>query len=330
MFADYLLVDSYLWVRKMSLAPYRKTILFAALWGGCFLLNISEVSAQVVRYVHTDGLGSPVLFTDENKAVVTRNEYEPYGATLNSSLGDSGVGYTGHLADMATGLTYMQQRYYDPNIGRFISADPINPSPKTAANFNRYKYAANNPYLNIDPDGRYECHAGKQDCTSLENAVKIINKAAEKSSSNSRVAQVSRFLGKPNTPNGVTITGNLANPKNLGEATRIGDQIQIGLNFKALNSLDKLGSITVHEASHGIDYRDDEIATSMIVTSSRSALNSSEITASSTQARMFEALGRTEPFNLFSSDKGMNWNAINNQADRSVRQLCPSAKSCSP
>jgi uncharacterized protein RhaS with RHS repeats len=53
----------------------------------------------------------------------------------------------------------MQQRYYDPMIGRFLSIDPVSADPKTGGNFNRYKYAANNPYRFTDPDGRkeYDC-----------------------------------------------------------------------------------------------------------------------------------------------------------------------------
>ena len=38
--------------------------------------------------------------------------YEPYGTTLMPA--DQGPGYAGHVTDAATGLSYMQQRYYDP------------------------------------------------------------------------------------------------------------------------------------------------------------------------------------------------------------------------
>lgn len=48
----------------------------------------------------------------------------------------------------------MQQRYYDPGIGRFLSVDPVQANPNTGASFNRYVYANNNPYKFIDPDGR--------------------------------------------------------------------------------------------------------------------------------------------------------------------------------
>lgn len=58
------------------------------------------------------------------------------------------------MQDAATGLTYMQQRYYDPQCGCFLSVDPVTADPNTGAHFNRYNYANNNPYRFTDPDGR--------------------------------------------------------------------------------------------------------------------------------------------------------------------------------
>ena len=73
--------------------------------------------------------------------------------------------YTGHVADAQTGMDYMQQRYYDPMIGRFLSVDPVTADPKTGAHFNRYWYAANNPYRFMDPDGRCEKATGSHLCS---------------------------------------------------------------------------------------------------------------------------------------------------------------------
>lgn len=117
------------------------------------LLVAFSAVAQAVRYIHTDGLGSVVLTTDKDRNIVERSEYEPYGSLLNRPMTD-GPGYTGHVTDAATGLTYMQQRYYDPAIGRFLSIDPVSVSPVNGLNFSRYWYASNNPYKNTDPDGR--------------------------------------------------------------------------------------------------------------------------------------------------------------------------------
>lgn len=76
------------------------------------------------RYQHTDALGSPVALSDELGAVVERHVYEPWGAIVGKPA-YSGIGYTGHVMDGGTGLTYMQQRYYDQSIGRFLSVDPV-------------------------------------------------------------------------------------------------------------------------------------------------------------------------------------------------------------
>jgi len=133
-----------------------------------YILLGGSVVAQVERpiaggtatttYQHTDALGSPVASTDASRVVVESSEYEPYGRVGNRTSRD-GVGYTGHAEDAATGLVYMQQRYYDPSIGRFPSIDPVGPDPNTGANFNGYKYAANNPYSFKDLDGRQECRS---------------------------------------------------------------------------------------------------------------------------------------------------------------------------
>ena len=115
-----------------------------------------ETNAFATQYQHTDALGSPVAVTDAAGAVIERTNYEPYGSAINKEV--DGIGYTGHVMDVATGLTYMQQRYYDHNLGRFLSVDPVTADPKSGANFNRYWYADNNPYKFVDPDGRQSQH----------------------------------------------------------------------------------------------------------------------------------------------------------------------------
>lgn len=110
------------------------------------------MAQTTVRYVHTDALGSVVAMTDENRVVVERREYEPYGQQLTAL--EDGPGYTGHVQDAASGLTYMQQRYYDSEIGLFLSVDPVMPIADMTTQFNRYRYANDNPYHFVDPDGR--------------------------------------------------------------------------------------------------------------------------------------------------------------------------------
>lgn len=115
------------------------------------LAGAAPAAAQeVVEYIHTDALGSPVAITDASGNVIERTVYEPYGAVVNRPLKD-GPGYTGHVVDSGTGLSYMQQRYYDVETGAFLSVDPI---ASSVAAFGRYAYALGNPYRFLDPDGR--------------------------------------------------------------------------------------------------------------------------------------------------------------------------------
>ncbi|QEQ75976.1 hypothetical protein C2859_18195 [Xanthomonas citri pv. glycines] len=109
-------------------------------------------NSGTIKFQHTDALGSPIAVTDTAGHVVERTDYQPYGTPIGKTV--DGIGYTGHAMDGATGLTYMQQRYYDQDLGRFLSVDPVAADSVFSANFNRYWYANNNPYRFTDPDGR--------------------------------------------------------------------------------------------------------------------------------------------------------------------------------
>ena len=95
-------------------------------------------SGSGVTYVHTDGLSRPVARSNAAGA-----------ATPTPT-----IGFTGHVDDAETGLLYMQQRYYDPVAGRFLSIDPMTTDSNTGASFSRYVYANNSRYKYIDLDGR--------------------------------------------------------------------------------------------------------------------------------------------------------------------------------
>lgn len=137
--------------RPAHLVP--AAILFGALMLGWAL--ISPASAQTtVTYLHTDALGSVVAESDAGGNMIQRTFHEAYGTVVGSNTPD-GPGYAGHVSDGRTGLSQMQQRYMDPQLGLFLSVDPVTAYDKgDLRHFNRYAYAYNNPYSFADPDGR--------------------------------------------------------------------------------------------------------------------------------------------------------------------------------
>ena len=107
------------------------------------------------EHPHQDHVGSPVAATDSGGNVLWREQYTAFGEKrLDPALNFDNEGFTGHVDDAATGLTYMQARYYDPVIGRFLSNDPVAFSVDQPQYFNRYSYALNDPVNMIDPDGQ--------------------------------------------------------------------------------------------------------------------------------------------------------------------------------
>jgi len=139
--------------------------------------QIAEVVVGgATQYVHTDALGSPVAHTGPSPnggPPLNRTRYEPYGFTAAGTKpgpATSSIGFTGHVNDPETDLVYMQQRYYDPIAGRFLSVDPVETDVNTGAGFGLYTYVNNNPYGSIDPDGRFsndDCRAMAGNCEIL-------------------------------------------------------------------------------------------------------------------------------------------------------------------
>ena len=111
-------------------------------------------TADVITYYHNDLLGSPIVATDQSGAVVWRETFVPYGERMSSTLKPNKVWYTSRVQDDDTRLVYMGARHYDPLTGRFLSIDPVAFDEKSVHTFNRYAYAANNPYKYTDPNGK--------------------------------------------------------------------------------------------------------------------------------------------------------------------------------
>ena len=125
---------------------------------------------STVYYYITNLQGDVIGIIDENGHIIAEYEYDPYGKitslkafdTLGSPISVSGsiaeknpLRYRGYYYDSEMGLYYLQSRYYDPNICRFINADDVS---NVGANgdvisLNLFVYCGNNPISRKDSNG---------------------------------------------------------------------------------------------------------------------------------------------------------------------------------
>jgi RHS repeat-associated protein len=103
-------------------------------------------------WLHTDRLDSVTAVTDVSRTVGTA-AYGPGGVVVSSTGPRDTVGYINERMD-ESGLVYLNARYYDPSLGRFITPDP-KLGAGSIEGLNRYSYAGNDPVNRSDPSGRF-------------------------------------------------------------------------------------------------------------------------------------------------------------------------------
>jgi RHS repeat-associated protein len=118
-------------------------------------IDDAPLGEPVVRYQYGNHLGSATLEADESGAVISYEEYHPYGSTAYRSerpgtdLSLRRYRFHGKERDDETGLHYYGARYYASWLGRWISADPVGLS----AGPNMYAYCSGDPVGRADPAG---------------------------------------------------------------------------------------------------------------------------------------------------------------------------------
>jgi RHS repeat-associated protein len=105
------------------------------------------------EYFLVDALGSTVALADDDGAVARRYQYDAYGRMTIGSAGLSELEndflYTGRERD-GDDLYYYRARYYSPNMGRFLSEDPLQ---FNGGSLNFYSYVGGDPISFVDPLG---------------------------------------------------------------------------------------------------------------------------------------------------------------------------------
>ncbi|ENO0460352.1 RHS domain-containing protein [Salmonella enterica] len=111
--------------------------------------GFSEPEKRIYFY-HNDVNGAPLRLTDETGGVAWSQSAGPWSEQTGSVRNP--LRFQGQYFDEESGLHYNRYRYYEPESGRYISADPIG----LAGGLNLYAYAPN-PLSWIDPLGLTSC-----------------------------------------------------------------------------------------------------------------------------------------------------------------------------
>ena len=116
-------------------------------YNGTWYYYVLNLQGDVVKLVRSDG------------AIVASYSYDPWGKVLTSSGSLAEINplrYRGYYYDTETGFYYLQSRYYDPEIGRFINADSYATTDAAGLlSTNMYAYCENDPVNGSDPNGEW-------------------------------------------------------------------------------------------------------------------------------------------------------------------------------
>ena len=113
--------------------------------------QIDNTGTESISYLHTDHLLTARIATDNSQAVIWRWEGEAFGGTEATELSTIAVNlrFPGQYFDDETNLHYNHFRYYDPDIGRYITSDPIG----LLSGLNTFNYVFSHPVGLTDPTG---------------------------------------------------------------------------------------------------------------------------------------------------------------------------------
>ncbi|MBK6669212.1 MAG: RHS repeat-associated core domain-containing protein [Actinobacteria bacterium] len=113
---------------------------------------VASRTAVGVQWVLGDHQGSVAGASPDGSTVASPKRYRPFGQQRGVDGTGLERGFLGQTGDSASGLSYLNARYYDAALKRFITPDPVS-TPENPLNFSAYAYSHNNPTTLSDPSG---------------------------------------------------------------------------------------------------------------------------------------------------------------------------------
>ena len=118
-----------------------------------------------VYYYITNLQGDVMHIVNASGTVVASYDYDPYGKVIFATGTLANINplrYRGYVYDWETGFYYLQSRYYDPTIGRFLNVDGYVSTGQGIIGHNMFAYCGNNPVINEDKTGQFFLNAAIQ------------------------------------------------------------------------------------------------------------------------------------------------------------------------
>ena len=172
-------------------------------------------AVESIYYPLTDHLGSTAVVADSAGNIVAENDYFPFGESRVEESSPQGLDdhkYTGQEKDEEIGLYYYNARYYHPDLGRFVSADPVDGDLTAPQSLNKHSYTVNNPIKYVDPSGLYKVETGEIEKGDTESRiVKTINGAYGIKTDWATIADVSFFQDRFGTTKVTDLIGETTN-----------------------------------------------------------------------------------------------------------------------
>ena len=139
-------------------------------------VSVYDAAGNKTYFYHTDANKNITELSDENGGIVAHYEYSPFGSLTASSgeyAEENPFRFSSEYSDMETGLVYYNYRYYSPELGRWLSRDPV----EEQGGYNLYGMLGNGIVNNWDRQGHgplgfifgwlkciYNVHKWKENC----------------------------------------------------------------------------------------------------------------------------------------------------------------------
>ena len=123
-------------------------------YNGTLYYYITNLQGDVVGIADNYGVGATYRYDAWGNIIAS----DSASNVLNNAMTNNPLRYRGYIYDTETGFYYLQSRYYDPAIGRFINPDGTEylGANGDLVSFNLYAYCSNNPVMGYDPIGNWD------------------------------------------------------------------------------------------------------------------------------------------------------------------------------